>query len=543
MSKHIIYQLLPRTFTNYNTKSTFNGDINENGCGKLNFITTKALRAIKSLGVTHIWYTGIIEHATTSDYSAYGIRSDNPAIVKGKAGSPYAIKDYYDIDPDLAEDVPARMKEWEALVKRTHRAGLQVVIDFVPNHVAREYYSDAKPENVEDLGASDHSEWAFSPLNNFYYLPGKTFRRGSYTEEPAKATGNDCFVSQPTDNDWYETIKLNYGVFYTGGGEKQFDPIPSTWVKMRDILLYWCTKGVDAFRCDMAEMVPVEFWGWAIPQVKEVFPYVEFIAEVYNPSLYRSYIHEGHFDYLYDKVGMYEYLRGMTSKSYCAEGITSQWQAVEDIRSHMLYFLENHDEQRIASGFFCGRGASAEPAMIVAATLGENPVLIYSGQEFGEKGMAAEGFSGIDGRSSIFDYCHIPTIQAWSNKGKFDGKHLSEDEKTLQLFYHTLLNLVLTHSALQNGKMFDLEYAQSASFNKRDHFAFMRGDGKETFLIVVNFGDKDSTIDVNIPTEAYQYLEQKDAFNSGIDLLHQTEITDLHHIHIPAWQGVIIQLA
>ena len=396
--KPIIYQLLPRTFTNYNETRRHRGSMQENGCGTLNAITTKALNAIHDLGATHVWYTGIIRHATAM--------YNTPSIVKGLAGSPYAITDYYDVHPDLCEDKRRRMKEFTDLVERTHKAGMDVIIDFVPNHVAREYHSTAQPRGVEALGANDNPEWEFSPLNNFYYMPGQKFAPQfdiqDYEEYPARATGNDCFSANPSVNDWYETVKLNYGVFYQGGGEKQFDPIPDTWHKMLHILLFWASKQVDGFRCDMAEMVPVEFWTWAIEQVKKEYPNILFIAEVYNPTLYRDYLAAG-FDYLYDKVGMYDYLRGVTSKNWPAEGITLQWQKVDDIRDRMLYFLENHDEQRIASGFFCGRGMCAEPAMIVAATLGTNPVMVYAGQELGEKGMDAEGFSGMDGRTTIFD--------------------------------------------------------------------------------------------------------------------------------------------
>ena len=164
MSKFTIYQVLPRLFGNDNTTNKYNGSIDENGCGKFNSFTNKALKEIKNLGITHVWYTGIIEHATHTDYSSYGIRKDHPAVVKGKAGSPYAIKDYYDVDPDLAVNVENRMGEFENLVKRTHANDLKVIIDFVPNHVARQYHSDAKPAGVVDLGQDDNPAWAFSPL-------------------------------------------------------------------------------------------------------------------------------------------------------------------------------------------------------------------------------------------------------------------------------------------------------------------------------------------------------------------------------------------
>jgi len=545
MVKPIIYQLFPRTFTNYNPTRKRNGSKAENGCGTFNGITAKALKSIHNLGINYIWYTGVIRHAT-AEYN-------NPTITKGKAGSPYAITDYYDVDPDLAEDISNRMSEFEALIQRTHEADMHVVIDFVPNHVSREYKSKCKPKGEKDLGQTDHPEWSFSPLNNFYYLPGEKFEPQfeihDYEEYPAKVTGNDCFSAHPSKNDWYETIKLNYGVHYLGGCEKQFDPIPDTWNKMLHILLFWAKKGVDAFRVDMAEMVPVDFWKWVISAVRSKYPNILFIAECYNPQLYRDFIHAG-FDYLYDKVGMYDYLRGVTSKNWPVEGITQQWQAVQDIQDKMLYFLENHDEQRLASGFYCGRGICAEPAMIVAATLGKNPVMVYAGQELGETGMDAEGFSGMDGRSSIFDYWGLKSLQAWANNGKFDGKLLSPEQKDLRDFYKRVLTIARDDKAITEGKMYDLEYAQGEGFNKHEQYAFLRKAGNEVLLIILNFDDRQVDINVRIPQDAFGYLNQDEWPNAtAIDLLTGTQYSPLSftssntiHLTLPAWKGVIFQV-
>ena len=553
--KPIIYQLFPRTFTNYNETRKPNGTKEENGCGKFNDITPKALKAIQDLGVTHVWYTGVIRHATAEH--------NTPSIVKGKAGSPYAITDYYDVDPDLATNESKRMAEFESLIQRTHKQGLKVIIDFVPNHVAREYKSICKPQGVKDLGEGDHSEWAFSPLNNFYYLPGEkfapTFDIEGYEEFPAKVTGNDCFTAHPSREDWYETIKLNYGVFYQGGGEKQFNPIPSTWRKMLHILSFWAGKGIDAFRVDMAEMVPIEFWQWVIPYVHKSFPNVEFIGEVYNPRVYRDFINAG-FKYLYDKVGMYDYLRGVISKGWAAEGITRHWQTVDDIQDHMLYFLENHDEQRIASGFFCGRGSSAEAAMIVAATLGRNPLLIWAGQELGEKGMDFEGFSGIDGRTSIFDYWGVKSLQAWANHGKFDGQLLNAEQKSLRAFYQRLLTIAREHKAIHSGLMYDLEYAQGEGFDKHEQFVFLRQSEDELLLIVTNFDDRERAISINLPENAFHYLKREPMAKAvAKDLLTDTYLTSVDAkgkkqkhicftpgqpitITLPAWKGAIYQI-
>ncbi|HEY5589579.1 MAG TPA: alpha-amylase family glycosyl hydrolase [Paludibacter sp.] len=557
MSKFIIYQVLPRLFGNYNTTNKQNGTIEENGSGKFNSFTTKALSEIKSLGITHIWYTGIIEHATQTDYSAYGIPKDHPGVVKGKAGSAYAIKDYYDVDPDLAENVENRMAEFENLVKRTHKADMQVIIDFVPNHVARQYHSDAKPAGVDDLGEKDHTEWAFSPLNNFYYLPKKPFLPKfdvqGYTESPAKATGNDQFTASPTRNDWYETVKLNYGVNYVEGGLKQFDPIPDTWIKMRDILLFWASKKVDGFRCDMAEMVPVEFWGWAVSKVKEQYPEIIFIAEVYNPAKYRNYIANGKFDYLYDKVGMYDMLRNVTSKNFPVREITNSWQSLGGIENQMLNFLENHDEQRISSGFFSGNGMFAQPAMIVAATLTQAPVMIYCGQELNELGMDTEGFSGLDGRTTIFDYWGVKSIQAWANGGKFDGKKLTPEQKELRAFYQKLLHITLTEKAITDGLMYDLEFANydNSKFNSHEQYAYFRKFEDELLLIVLNFHDKDLDTTVQFPLEAFQYLDLEEGNRySCVNLLDENETLSsislsskqIFHTQMQAWRGKILKL-
>ena len=380
--KIIIYQLLPRLYGNRNTTRKENGSISDNGCGKFNDLTASVLKSIWQKGATHVWFTGVIRHATKTDYSAYGIPVNHPAIVKGNAGSPYAITDYYDVDPDLAEDVDCRMAEFEALVARARKARLGVIIDFVPNHVARQYASICKPKGVHDLGADDNCNNGFDPQNNFYYCPGNTFEpyldlyagtSEPYHEEPAKATGNDHFDHKPGQNDWYETVKLNYGVDYYAGGVGFFNPVPDTWFKMRDILLFWASKGVQGVRCDMAEMVPVDFWRWVIPEVRRQYPDYLFIGEVYNPALYRQYVEAG-FTYLYDKVGMYDTLRDITAGG-SATRITGAWQSTDDIADHMLYFLENHDEQRIASDFFAGDAFKAIPALVVSTLFRSCPYM------------------------------------------------------------------------------------------------------------------------------------------------------------------------
>ena len=517
-NKLIIYQVFTRLYGNRNTTRKEYGTIEENGCGKLNDFTPTTLKHIREMGVSHIWYTGVIRHATMTDYSAYGIPRQHPAVVKGRAGSPYAITDYYDIDPDLATDVNQRMQEFEALVERTHQAGMKVIIDFVPNHVARQYHSICKPEGVKDLGEEDNPQNGFDPQNNFYYCPGQRFtpyfdlyhgETEPYLEEPAKATGNDCFHNAPGMNDWYETVKLNYGLDYYAGRVGHFSPIPNTWDKMTDILLFWASKGVDGFRCDMAEMVPAAFWHWATDKVKFRYPKMLFIGEVYNPAEYRNYLAAG-FDYLYDKVGMYDTLREVICGRQSTHAITGAWQQTDDIRDHMLYFLENHDEQRVASGFFAGSGSKGIPGLVVSALLQQNPLMIYAGQEFGERGMDKEGFSGHDGRTTIFDYWSIDTlVRAATRK-------LTVEEKLLKMQYNKVCQIAVTEKAAVDGACFDLMYVNG---HLHRQYAFIRKAGSEVLLVVANFDELPVRIDVTIPAHAFDFLKIKEKNATTIELL------------------------
>ena len=531
--KIIIYQVFTRLFGNRSTTRKENGTLAENGCGKMSFFDATTLRRIKRLGITHVWYTGIIRHASKTDYSAYGIPRQHSAVVKGNAGSPYAITDYYDVDPDLADNVDDRMAEFEQLVERTHKAGLKVIIDFVPNHVARQYKSVKKPEGVKDLGEDDDTGMGFSPRNNFYYCVNTPFEPyfdlndkdgTAYSECPAKATGNDHFDNHPGINDWYETVKLNYGVDYcdAGGRSYHFDPIPDTWQKMVDIICFWAGKGVDGFRCDMAEMVPTEFWSWAIGMVKAAYPGILFIGEVYNPSLYRSFVACG-FDYLYDKVGMYDCLCGVMRSTCLASAITYQWQSVDDIKEHMLYFLENHDELRIASDFLAGDARRGIPAAIVSVLMNSNPFMLYAGQEFGERGMDKEGFSGLDGRTTIFDYWTVPTLY----NGYVNRRKLSEDEKALEKTYSLLLNMANNEKAVSNGLFFDLMYANQDGnlFNQSKQYAFLRKYANEVLLVVVNFSQEETECSVCLPHHAFEYLGIPEKTVTASDLLSKGDTT------------------
>ncbi len=517
-NKLIIYQVMTRLFGNTNTTNKPFGTRDENGVGKFNNITDKALSGIRELGVTHVWYTGILEHALMTDYTADGIPLDDPDVIKGRAGSPYSVKDYYDVNPDLATQVNSRLAEFDALVDRTHRADLKVIIDFIPNHVARSYHSDVKPDGVEDLGASDDQSKAFAVDNNFYYLPGQSFKPpadlfnrfktfytnmdGKFDETPAKTTGDDQFTATPKIDSWFESIKLNYGVDYQNGRKTYFDSIPATWVKMKDILVYWANRKVDGFRCDMAEMVPVEFWNWAIPQVRAVNPDIVFIAEIYTPARYRDYIERGRFDFLYDKVQLYDTLRLAITGKAGAMAVAHTQGSLKDINRNLVHFLENHDEQRIASPFFAGSAAKGLPGMTVSALIDQGPVLIYFGQEVGEPGAGAEGFGDNDGRTSMFDYWGVPNHQRWMNGGLFDGGQLGDEEKSLRASYAKLLTLAGQQKAIAEGEYIDLTALNVGGKTTSDRIvSFARSAKGERLIVVAGFNSREEPVQIKLTPE------------------------------------------
>ena len=521
--------MFPRIFSNSTAEPRPWGTLEENGSGKLNDLTPKALHSIKELGVNCIWLTGVIEHATKSDFTEYGIPKDNPNVVKGEAGSPYAIKDYYDIDPAIAVDVPNRMKEFENCVKRIHKEGMKVIIDFVPNHTARVYHSDSAPSGVKDFGADDDITMGFAHGNNYYYIPFQQFSpefpldsEGTepYVEFPAKATGNDCFTAFCGRNDWYETVKLNYGHDY-GDWSDHFDPVPDTWIKMLAILRFWASKGIDGFRCDMCFMVPLPFWHWAIPQVKKDYNDVIFIGEIYDVGQYRPFLDYGCFDYLYDKVNLYDTLVDIEIHNHSAARLTGAWQTVDGIGDSMLNFLENHDEVRFGSRAYAGNPANVLPSLVTSAMISRGPFMIYYGQELGESAYDNEGFAGDNNRSTIFDYWSFDTLRRWWNKGRPSLKNLTAQEKWLRGMYQKVLTLCNSEPALREGSFFDLMYVnlRHEGFNPHRHFAFLRYTKESVLLIIVNFDHSESDVDVVIPRLAFEMSGLAESYTVADDLL------------------------
>lgn len=553
MHKPIIYQMLPRLWGNDNENPVKNGTSGQNGTGKFSDIDSRTLEYLSWLGCSHVWYTGILRHSTQS--SEDGCIPSHPQFVKGKAGSPYAICDYYDVNPYLADNPEDRMAEFEQLIKRTHDAGLKLIIDFVPNHVARDYGKTTRTEGHPVLGADDDKSVHWRAENDFFYYVGEKLTlptpvpegMAPYEEDPAMATGNNCYNPSPGINDWYETVKINYGDSHT-----------STWDKMYDIIEFWASKGVDGFRCDMVELVPPQFFKWLIDKVKKSYPDVIFIAEVYKKDLYEEYIRNIGFDYLYDKSGLYDTLRTVVEKNVndngmpvelwqSATGITRCWQFLGSLQPYMLNFLENHDEQRFASDFFGKSAANTFAPLYVSLLLNTAPFMIYFGEEIGEKGMDEEGFSGRDGRTTIFDWWSVASVRRL-RKMIASGAYktldvdaivesgLTRDEAEVFCRFAEATRFASTDTAIKHGTTYDLCYCNTCSdgFDKNRHFVFLRDHLDHTVLVAANFSKHEATMNIVIPEHAFEWME----IPVSDDLYPGKEIT----ITVPPFDAKILTL-
>lgn len=553
MNKPIIYQMLPRLWGNDKLRPKKNGSLEDNGTGKFSDIDTATLEYLKWLGCSHVWYTGILRHSTQSNTE--GCIPSHPQFVKGRAGSPYAICDYYDVNPYLADEPKNRIAEFEALLERSHVAGLKVIMDFVPNHVSRDYGKVSMTEGHPVLGADDDKTVHWRSENDFFYYPGQSLTLPTpvpkgmkpYQETPAMATGNNCYSPNPGVNDWYETVKINYGDTHTG-----------TWDKMLDILLYWAGKGVDGFRCDMVELVPPEFMKWVIAEVKAKYPSVIFIAEVYKKELYGEYVRSVGFDFLYDKSGLYDTLRTVVEKNVedngmpvelwqSATGITRNWQFLSDLQPYMLNFLENHDEQRFASDFFGKDAYKTFAPLYVSLFLNTAPFMVYFGEEVGEKGMKEEGFSGKDGRTTIFDWWSISSIKRLRQViktgeyktlevNKLVKAGMKKEEAEVFCKFAKALKFASTDDAILKGTTYDLCYCNMSAdgFDKNRHFAFLRDFEEHTLLVAVNFSGKEAKMKLSIPEHAFEWM--------GIPVTADMHPGKEIEVTVPPFDGIVLTL-
>jgi glycosidase len=543
----VIYQLMVRTFSNTNETRKTHGTILENGCGKFAGITETALASLKEMGFNWIWLTGVLEQASGTAYPDRP--ADSPDILKGIAGSPYAIKDYFDVCPDYAVDPGKRLLEFEELVKRCHSLDLRVMIDFVPNHVARSYESDVRPE--WSFGNDDNREVFFHRDNHFYYLGANDAGGGAPLKLPTagmpgcdglfapeadygRVTGNNVVSWAPSINDWYETVKLNYGHDFTQGRATGHLPgpdavvavVPKTWRTMDEILAHWQKLGVNGFRVDMAHMVPMEFWAWAVKRARDRHVDVFFSAEAYendpakltDGNVMDELIHAG-FDAVYDDPS-YDVLEGLYDSGKWANDLDPL--TFTGMRFHRsLRYAENHDEVRIASpkewgglGMKVGRPVSA-----VLFAMGRGPVMLYHGQEVGEPAAGREGFGGDDARTTIFDYWSMPEFAKWVNGGKYDGGRLSDEQRDLRDWYGKLIRITQA-PAFTAGEFYGLNHANlenpefgrvgDETFSGHWLYAFLRHDSNsgESYLVVANFHGSETLhgVHVSLPDDAWNFM-------------------------------------
>jgi glycosidase len=571
-AKPRIYQLLPRLFGNENETRKVNGTLSENGSGKFNDLSKSVLAGLRADGYTHVWLTGVIQQATSTDYSAVGQAADDPDLLKGIAGSPYAIRDYFDVSPDYAEDPAKRLEEFQALCERMKASGLKVLIDFVPNHVARSYASDIRPELA--FGVKDRTDVYFDADNNFFYLtseitdgaaplrlPTVDHNTGQIINETAqlvgkadgyfppervhgRVTGNNVASWHPSNGDWYETVKLNYGFDFLNRDREPEYPsaitprkrIPDTWKKMDLILAYWQELGVDGFRVDMAHMVPPEFWKWVIHRARMRNAETFFCAEAYNddpakvpsrdPALRESdsvmvALLDAGFDAVYDDPG-YDTLEHLYTGNAWVNDL-------EQVQSRLgafffdcaLRYTENHDEIRLAHPQTWG-GLGMEVGRPVTATLfglSRGPVMLYHGQKVGEPGIGREGFGGDDQRSTIFDYWSLPELNKWWNDGAADGASLSEAQRSLRAWYVRLL-ATLQEPAFAAGNSIQLNaanrenpfYGKVQDVGPSGHwfYSYLRTDPESDshFLVTANFHAKATLrhVRVRLPQHAVSAL-------------------------------------
>ncbi len=426
-SNVVIYELPVRT---YLAKGA-----HEENTGKLSYLTIEVLKEIKELGVDYIWIAGILENANP--------KIVDPDVVKGDAGSFYAIYDNWDISSQVGN-----LDEFDALIERAHSIGLRVLIDFIPNHTARVHKTDVVCKEEIDFGKGENPNENFSLDNNFYYLgsnstfvPPKTslpgvdgffdmdiFMPGIQFESPARVTGNNVLSALPQYHDWYETVKLNYGLNLFSDG-KPFIGASKTWKQMLDVAIYWLNKGVDGFRVDVTHGVAVEFWYYFINEVRKVQPNAFFVAEAFEEDPIKStgFSLEKLFDAGFDSVlngPMYWNLRrqallsqNMNSSTYYHS--PGSRKSILDNGYSFTHYMGNHDEVRLASSFFApslesrvDRAWLGLAYSIYAALLPGN-FLIHGGDEFQEEASLPGVFGGYDGRTSIFDFVYQPQTRTW----------------------------------------------------------------------------------------------------------------------------------
>jgi glycosidase len=494
----VIYQLPIRTWGAHSQGLA--------GRGKVTDISDEILKKLALFGIDYLWLTGVME-AASSDVL-------DEDIIKGDAGSYYAIYDSWDVSPQIGT-----MNEFEDLVKRAHSHGLRILIDLVPNHTARDHRTDVLCKSKMDFGDQDRQDTFFDVNNNYYYVlntvftpPGMfgkgdrrydrdIFRDGVQYESPAKVTGNDVISSHPSISDWFETVKLNYG-YNLLGSRGYFDPIPRTWTQISDIAKYWLEKGVDGFRIDFAHAVPIEFWRYFAEKVRDVKGDAFLLAEAYEsdlsmklPGFTYQAMYEAGFDSIYNSSLYWNFRNQATEPGnrefFRTENTVIDRDWVGESGAMFTHYMENHDEVRLASRHFAvglaSREQRAELGLAYTSFLSLLPghMLIHGGQELQEDAGVYGSFAGDNGRTSIFDFVYQPQVLAWLRKDIKPHFLAFRDKYRRLLALKSQSPFRLSHS--NNVPTYRNLYA--TNYKKEQNRwvgAYVRFDGSDRYLVVIN---------------------------------------------------------
>jgi glycosidase len=476
--------------------------------GQFNALTAERLDEIKDLGVDYLWLTGVLEHASRDQ--------TDPDVVKGEAGSYYAIYDNWDVSAQSGS-----MADFEALIDRAHDAGLRVIIDFVANHTARMHRTDVLCKQHLDFGRQDRTDAFFHRDNNYYYITDDSFTpptqndvdgadgvfdtdifaAGVQLENPARVTGNDIVSANPASQDWFETVKLNYG-YDIQSRQAHYNPRPRTWMQMLDVAQYWVEKGVDGFRVDFAHAVPIEFWRYFASELRRVQPSVFLLAEAYEsdqrmrlPGFSYHAMLEAGFDSVYNSEMYWAMHNQVVRPGTMRNANPMRSPAMNDniLRRGFMFtqYMENHDEMRAASRHFApwvgDREQRSRLGLAYTTYLGLTPghLMLHGGQELQEDASVFGGYAGDNGRSSIFDFVYQSQTRTWlhGTRPQWMIDFRNKYKRLLELKEEPAF--AKPHS-YEHPSFIDLDGANWFKEESKWIASYVRFDGDDAYLVVAN---------------------------------------------------------
>ncbi|MFP4605470.1 MAG: alpha-amylase family glycosyl hydrolase [Bacteroidales bacterium] len=340
---------------------------------------------------------------------------------KGELGSYYSVKDYMDVNPEFGT-----MEDFKAVVDEAHEMGMYVILDWVANHTA-----------WDNPLTKEHPDW--------------------YTKD---STGN----FQPPEEDWSDVIELDYSV-------------PEMRNYMIDALKFWVEEAdIDGYRCDVAGMVPVQFWNRsreALDSIKPVF----MLAEANEPIL-----HKKAFDMTY-AWDLHFLMNEIAQGKKNANDLNKKLKKEKDKypkNGYRMMFTSNHDENSWKGTVYERLGDGVETFAVLSHTLPGMP-LIYSGQE-----------ACMDKQLEFFE------------KDPIEWKECNMTE-----LYKSLNKLKKENKALWNGEAGG-EYQRIKTTDNKNVFAFIREKDDDKVFVVANLTDK--PIDFRLKSEEY-FGEYKEYFS------------------------------